>query len=294
MIHLLNTKKTISGILDINLNTLEEKYNYVKSKTKKKYVKLLKNKDLIEQTDNIDSLCELINIIGYSKTISVANIYRCESININRIISQNKDQLSIKKEILVSIYKSGLIYILCLQIFCPLFIFINSLENFNTYVFYSGSLIQKFSSFFLSQCFLFSINIEIIKEYRESYFFLHSNFCNKFIILLGMSSNLICALLSIICMPFIIITSDGLIDVVFNTMAILFLNELDEALIEEKNNIEYQKILTRYKIDLINKNDLNNIFEKYLYKFNYYLYLFTLIFSKVSILILPFIILFLI
>lgn len=293
MFHLFHTNKCHNYTLH-EFNSIDEKYNYVKSKTKKKYIKLIKNKELINQIDNIDNLCQLINIIGFSKSISTPNIYRCQSYYINKIINQSQNKIIAIKKIIISLYKSGLVYVFCLQIFCPLFILIDSFNNIFNYEFNSGSGIQKMSAFLLAQCFLFSIDIEIIKEYRETYIFLHSNHCNKTIILIGMFSNLICALLSIICMPIIVITSDSLIDLVFNTMAILFLNELDEALIEEKNCIEYNNFLIKYKIDIIDKFDSSNIFERYLYKFNYFLYLCTLFFSKLSILILPIIIIFLI
>lgn len=266
-------------------------YSHIKKHTNKKYYSLLSSVSLLNN-DKIspDVMIKNINVIGYSRDISNANIYRSQSIKMMKIWKRDVSYFTKIKMTLCECYKSGLVVMFFLQLGCPLFIIITNYEELIENAFKNDDIFNKLSSFLLSMCFMYCVKNEILKEYRESYFLLHTDIINKHVVLLGMTANLMCAFFSIICIPVIITVSDNSIDVVFNSMAILFLNELDETIITDKAREDYKVFLEKYKI-----NRLENAHEgclNILYKFNCYLYYITMTFVNVSFLVFPFIIVF--
>lgn len=274
----------------LDISEYTHRYNRVKGKIGKKNMKLLRSKEIL----NIDTLSdkEVQNIIlslVRSLEISKPNIYRYLSFKIYCLVFERKKE---KKVIIREIVNSGIILIFIIQILIPICIIIsefrflispNKIERY-TY---------KISVFLLSACFMHHIYNELINEYRESYLLFHTRNTNKIIILLGMMSNFICSLLSIICIPIVINRSTNIIELVFNSTAILFLSELDESLISDMYVKEYQDYISKYKIDQLHTyNFKDNVTYNILYHINYYIFWFTNYFCRVSFVGLPLLLLF--
>lgn len=265
------------------------RYNRLKGKIGKKNMKLLRNKEIL----NIDTLSDkdiqnIILSLVTSLEISKPNIYRYLSFKIHSLVFEGKK----KKVIITEIVSSGIILIFIIQILIPLCIIISEfryLVSHNTIERYT----YKISVFLLSICFMYHIHKELINEYRESYLLFHTRDSSKIIILLGMMSNFICSLLSIICIPIVINRSTNIIELVFNSTAILFLCELDESLISDMYIKEYQDYISKYKIDLLHTyNFKDNLGYNILYHINYYIFWFTNYFCLVSFVGLPLLLIF--
>ena len=267
-----------------------QRYNKIKSQIGRKNIKLLRDKKILKNDKLSDN--EVKNIIlslSNSLNISKANIFRYLAYRVYEL-SQEKKTL---KEVLKEILQSGVIIISLTQLVIPLCILISEFE----YLFKdnkNNEITYKSSSFLLSVVFMYLIHNELTNEYRDSYLLLHTKRINKEIVLIGMMSNLICSLLSITCIPIVINLSENIVDMVFNSTAIIFLCELDDSLISEKNKEEYQKYISRYKINQLHTYDKHRYtFYYVLYNINYFLFWFTDYFCRVSFFCLPFFTLFL-
>ena len=207
-----------------------QRYNKIKSQIGKKNIKLLRDKKILKNDKLSDN--EVKNIIlslSNSLDISKANIFRYLAY---RIYELSQDEKSLKA-VLKEIFQSGVIIISLTQIVIPLCILISEFE----YLFKTNKnneITYKSSSFLLSVVFMYLIHNELTNEYRDSYLLLHTKRINKETVLIGMISNLVCSLLSITCIPIVINRSENIIDMVFNSTAIIFLCELDDSLISEK------------------------------------------------------------
>lgn len=266
------------------------RYNTIKSQIGKKNIKLLRDKKILKNDKLSDN--EVKNIIlslSNSLDISKANIFRYLAYRIYEL-SEHKKSL---KVILQEILRSGVIIISLTQIVIPLCILISEFE----YLFKTNKnneITYKSSSFLLSVVFMYLIHNELTNEYRDSYLLLHTKRINKETVLIGMMSNLVCSLLSITCIPIVINRSENIIDMVFNSTAIIFLCELDDSLISEKKKEEYQRFISKYKIDQLHTYDKQSYtFHYVLYNINYFLFWFTDYFCRVSFVCLPFFTLFL-
>lgn len=267
-----------------------ERYNRIKSQIGKKNIKLLRDKKILKNDNLSDN--EVKNIIlslSNSLDISKANIFRYLAYRVYELSEEKKSLKAVLKEIL----QSGVIVISLTQLVIPLCILISEFE----YLFKANKnneITYKSSSFLLSVVFMYLIHNELTNEYRDSYLLLHTKRINKEIVLIGMMSNLICSLLSITCIPIVINRSENIIDMVFNSTAIIFLCELDDSLISEKKKEEYQHFISRYKINQLHTYDKHRYtFYYVLYNINYFLFWFTDYFCRVSFVCLPFFTLFL-
>ena len=267
-----------------------QRYNKIKSQIGKKNIKLLRDKKILKNDKLSDN--EVKNIIlslSNSLDISKANIFRYLAY---RIYELSQDEKSLKA-VLKEIFQSGVIIISLTQIVIPLCILISEFE----YLFKTNKnneITYKSSSFLLSVVFMYLIHNELTNEYRDSYLLLHTKRINKETVLIGMISNLVCSLLSITCIPIVINRSENIIDMVFNSTAIIFLCELDDSLISEKKKEAYQHFISKYKINQLHTYDKHRYtFYYVLYNVNYFLFWFTDYFCRVSFVCLPFFTLFL-
>ena len=267
-----------------------QRYNKIKSQIGKKNIKLLRDKKILKNDKLSDN--EVKNIIlslSNSLDISKANIFRYLAY---RIYELSQDEKSLKA-VLKEIFQSGVIIISLTQIVIPLCILISEFE----YLFKTNKnneITYKSSSFLLSVVFMYLIHNELTNEYRDSYLLLHTKRINKETVLIGMMSNLVCSLLSITCIPIVINRSENIIDMVFNSTAIIFLCELDDSLISEKKKEAYQHFISKYKINQLHTYDKHRYtFYYVLYNVNYFLFWFTDYFCRVSFVCLPFFTLFL-
>lgn len=276
--------------IETGIDDYIQRYNRIKSQIGKKNIKLLRDKKILKNDNLSDN--EVKNIIlslSNSLDISKANIFRYLSYRIYEL-SDKKNSL---KLILNEIFSSGVIVISLTQLIIPLCIIISEFEYLSK-ANEHNEITYKFSSFLLSVIFMYLIHNELTNEYRDSYLLLHTRNINKETVLIGMISNLICSLLSIICIPIVINSSDSIIDMVFNSTAIIFLCELDDSLLPEKYEKGYVTFISKYKINQL------HTYEKYrytfyyvLYNINYFLYWFTDYFCQISFVCLPFLTLFL-
>lgn len=276
--------------IETGIDEYIERYNRIKSQIGKKNIKLLRDKKILKNDNLSDN--EVKNIIlslSNSLDISKANIFRYLSYRIYEL-SDKKNSLEL---ILKEIFSSGVIVISLTQLIIPLCIIISEFEYLSK-ANEHNEITYKFSSFLLSVIFMYLIHNELTNEYRDSYLLLHTRNINKETVLIGMMSNLICSLLSIICIPIVINSSDSIIDMVFNSTAIIFLCELDDSLLPEKYKKGYVTFISKYKINQLHTYDKHRYtFYYVLYNINYFLYWLTDYFCRISFVCLPFLTLFL-
>lgn len=273
----------------VSVESYIHRFNRLKDKIGKKNISLIRDKKILENEFLSDNdIQNIILSLSFSLKVSKANIFRYLSFKIFFLSQQNNK----KKSIFNEIFNSGVILIFLVQVTIPLCIIISEFE----YLFTPNTIdtfTYKFSSFTLSMIFMYHIHNELTNEYRESYLLLHTNNNNKELILIGMMSNFICSLLSIICIPIVFNSSVNIIELVFNSTAILFLCELDESMLRETYKHEYEKFISKYKIDNFHSHN----FEKKclyntLYNINYYIFWFTEYFCRVFFFGLPLLLLF--
>lgn len=267
-----------------------QRYNKLKEKVGRKNIKLLRNKNILNNDYLSDyQIQTIISGLSVSLELSNANIFRYLSFKVYQL-SKNKKINRI--EIITEIFNSGVIVIFLIQILIPLCIIVSEFRFLLTP---NGvnRVTYRISSFLLSICFMYHIHIELSNEYRESYLLLHTDTNNKEIILIGMMSNFICSLLSIICIPIVINRSGNIIELVFNSTAILFLCQLDESMLKEKYKLEYQYFISKYKIDQFHSYNYNkNCLFYFLYKINFYIFWLTDYFCRFSFFGLPLMLIF--
>ena len=91
-----------------------------------------------------------------------------------------------------------------------------------------------------------SIQIEVDKEYQESVLMLFSKQANVKMIVLGYVANVVCALSSIIAAFLLSLTWTSIPNLVFESFAVLFLNQLDEFLVSNNDRALYGKFISEY------------------------------------------------
>lgn len=275
--------------VDVEINDNIQRYNRIKRKVGKKNIKLMRSKNLLNN-DNLSDK-EIQNIIlslSTSLEITSPNIFRYLSFKINVLFSERKPLVKVLKEII----NSGVILIFIIQILIPICVIISEFR----YLIVPTEIERytyKISVFLLSICFMYHIHNELLNEYRESYLLLHTESTKKEIIILGMMSNFICSLLSIICIPIVINRSTNIIELVFNSTAILFLCQLDESLVSDMQRKEYSDFISRYKICQLHTYNFKESYTfNILYHINYYIFWFTNYFCRISFIGLPLLLLF--
>ena len=225
--------------VEVEIDDNTHRYNRIKRKIGKKNIKLLKNKNILDN-DNLSDK----NSNYYSKFINISRNDMSEHISL--FIIPNTPSYS-RKEIIDYYFKeiinSGTILIFIIQIIIPICVIISEFR----YLIIPTEIERytyRISVFLLSSCFMYHIHNELLNEYRESYLLLHTESTNREIIILGMMSNFICSLLSIICIPIVINRSTNIIELVFNSTAILFMS-IDESLLSEIQKKKYNDFISK-------------------------------------------------
>ena len=275
--------------VEVDIDDNIHRYNRIKRKVGKKNIKLLKNKNILDNDNLSDKKIQTIILsLSTSLEMTCPNTFRYLSFKIHLLIQEKKSLIIILREII----NSGVILIFIIQIIIPICVIISEFR----YLIIPTEIERytyRISVFLLSSCFMYHIHNELLNEYRESYLLLHTESTNKEIIILGMMSNFICSLLSIICIPIVINRSTNIIELVFNSTAILFLCQLDESLVSEIQKKEYNDFISKYKIvQLHTYNFKESHTFNILYHINYYIFWFTNYFCRISFIGLPLLLLF--
>lgn len=275
--------------VDLEINDNIQRYNRIKRKIGKRNIKLMKSKNLLNNDNLSDKEIQTIILsLSTSLNITSPNTFRYLSFKINSLFLERKSLQKVLKEII----NSGVILIFIIQILIPLCVIISEFR----YLIIPNEIDRytyKISVFLLSICFMYHIHNELLNEYRESYLLLHTDNTNKEIIILGMMSNFICSLLSIMCIPIVINRSTNIIELVFNSTAILFLCQLDESLVSDMQRKEYNDFISKYKISQLHTYNFKESYTfSILYYINFYIFWFTNYFCQVSFVGLPLLLLF--
>lgn len=274
---------------EVEIDNNTHRYNRIKKKVGKKNIKLLKNRDILNNDNLSDKKIETIILsLSTSLEMTCPNTFRYLSFKIHFLLREKKSLIIIIREI----FNSGITLIFIIQVIIPICVIISEFR----YLIVPTEIERytyRFSIFLLSSCFMYHIHNELLNEYRESYLLLHCESTNKEIIILGMMSNFICSLLSIICIPIVINRSTNIIELVFNSTAILFLCQLDESLLSDMHRKEYNNFISKYKIcQLHTFNFKESHTFNILYHINYYIFWFTNYFCRISFIGLPLLLLF--
>ena len=275
--------------VEVEIDDNTHRYNRIKRKIGKKNIKLLKNKNILDNDNLSDKKIQTIILsLSTSLEMTCPNTFRYLSFKIHLLTQEKKSLIIILREII----NSGTILIFIIQIIIPICVIISEFR----YLIIPTEIERytyRISVFLLSSCFMYHIHNELLNEYRESYLLLHTESTNKEIIILGMMSNFICSLLSIICIPIVINRSTNIIELVFNSTAILFLCQLDESLLSEIQKKEYNDFISKYKIGQLHTYNFKESYTfNILYHINFYIFWFTNYFCRISFIGLPLLLLF--